>query len=156
MVPMLHHIFNDYDDINDLNDDNDEYIDYFQTSPLLEKVNPTNRAYIEAYQRALQTTVPVEQCSKGALQCGICLDIPLYPISTECNHMFCIDCIQKYMFRKVIRHHCPSCRFPNVSFDSMKLDSEPMKQWKLISVTCNVCKNKVNIATYKNHQCVNK
>jgi hypothetical protein len=163
MVPMLHHIFNDYDisDYSGISDggdgDDDVYIDYFQSCPkMLDKLAPHLRAYIQAYQRAIQTTVPVEHCSAGALPCGICLEVPLFPFSTQCNHMFCIDCIQKYMFRKVIRHHCPSCRYPNVSFESLALDSEGMKQWSFITVTCDQCGDAVSITSYKFHQCVNK
>lgn len=42
------------------------------------------------------------------MSCNICFsDTPLNPISTPCNHIFCYECIKKWIYKKP---NCPCCR----------------------------------------------
>ncbi|XP_060686724.1 tripartite motif-containing protein 16-like protein isoform X2 [Hemiscyllium ocellatum] len=45
------------------------------------------------------------------LQCSICLDVFRSPVSTECGHTFCSDCISKHWDRESSgSYSCPECR----------------------------------------------
>ena len=46
---------------------------------------------------------------KEELQCKLCLDILLYPVTTACGHTFCRDCLKRTLDHRV---DCPCCRAP--------------------------------------------
>lgn len=42
------------------------------------------------------------------LKCGICLDLCERPITTSCQHNFCLKCFKKYVNHG--KKDCPTCR----------------------------------------------
>ncbi|XP_048450159.1 tripartite motif-containing protein 65-like, partial [Rhincodon typus] len=45
------------------------------------------------------------------LQCSICLEVFHSPVTTDCGHSFCSDCISKYWDRESNgTYSCPECR----------------------------------------------
>ena len=43
------------------------------------------------------------------MDCSICLETPINKVTTTCNHIFCGDCLNKWLH---IRSNCPLCRQP--------------------------------------------
>ena len=75
-------------------------------------------ASIRAEWKPLETTVALDKSERKALrkmskkrsrdntECHICLDTCKRPITIECDHTFCYECIKKWMG---IKRTCPVC-----------------------------------------------
>ena len=44
------------------------------------------------------------------LTCAICLNVPLHPVMTSCQHLFCRDCLAQYQQQNEEISRCPTCR----------------------------------------------
>ena len=55
--------------------------------------------------------------------CTICLDIFYQPVTTECGHTFCKQCLQDAL---TIRHLCTICRAPIFKDSLSNLSSMPV------------------------------
>ncbi|KAF7711032.1 E3 ubiquitin/ISG15 ligase TRIM25 [Silurus meridionalis] len=44
------------------------------------------------------------------LKCPICFELFSEPVSLECGHSYCLQCITDHLKQNVKRRHCPQCR----------------------------------------------
>ena len=51
-----------------------------------------------------------------SIQCSICLELPVSPVTTSCGHNFCMPCLTEWKKRKMT---CPEC--------NTALSSEPLR-----------------------------
>jgi len=143
-IPLLQQVFDE-----PIDDSDDETLDIFESDPNYIATLPSEiQTYMKQY-RMLSKSSLVGQDKD--LECGICFEIPLFPFTTKCNHMFCIDCIKKYLFRKTPKDNCPTCRSPDVSFLTLDLESEKMKKWLNSEIECECCSQKVLYQIYREH-----
>ena len=58
-----------------------------------EKVTPTENAKEkqQIYQEVLYDSMKEDQ-----LNCPICLDLCIFPVSTECGHFYCLPCFEEF------------------------------------------------------------
>eukprot|EP01060_Flectonema_neradi_P008704 TRINITY_DN16205_c0_g1_i1.p1 TRINITY_DN16205_c0_g1~~TRINITY_DN16205_c0_g1_i1.p1 ORF type:complete len:631 (+),score=157.46 TRINITY_DN16205_c0_g1_i1:57-1895(+) len=59
----------------------------------------------------------------GTLECGVCLCLMVYPVSTPCGHSFCRHCLAEAMSKTGKK--CPTCRGA-CDFDAMKYPENKM------------------------------
>ena len=59
----------------------------------------------------------------GTLECGVCLCLMVYPVSTPCGHTFCRHCLAESMCKTGKK--CPTCRGA-CDFDAMKYPENKM------------------------------
>lgn len=56
---------------------------------------------------------------RKCLDCGICLELLLKPVTTSCGHNFCRGCLISVYKRSIYRPKCPMCR--------LQLSKTPLK-----------------------------
>ena len=74
------------------------------------------------------------------LKCSICLGIPLFPVLTPCEHIFCKDCIHSVSLNDQ-NGICPICRGPYKSNELKELQKGTFiyRLWSNIRVKCTRC-----------------
>ena len=74
------------------------------------------------------------------LKCSICLGIPLFPVLTPCEHLFCKDCIHAVRLKDQ-NGLCPICRGPYESNELKELQKGTFvyRLWSNIRVKCTRC-----------------
>lgn len=99
-------------------------------------------------------TTPSKQEIPGDLKCSICLEVPLRPMITPCDHLFCDTCIQRAL---ISQDSCPNCRSPCGLFDTRRLKNGSLlhRVWGGIKVNCSnhdgACPWKGSISDYMKH-----
>ena len=70
------------------------------------------------------------------LKCSICLEVPLRPNITPCDHLFCDTCLQRAL---VTQRSCPNCRSSCEIFDTKRLKNGSLlhRIWSSIQVKCS-------------------
>ena len=63
----------------------------------------------------------LDQSIVDEFTCAICLDIPLIPQRTSCNHIFCANCLSKWM------EHSKCCPMCNRQFTASNDESTRLK-----------------------------
>ncbi|GKY99490.1 hypothetical protein MPSEU_000903200 [Mayamaea pseudoterrestris] len=66
------------------------------------------------------------------LTCSICLNIPVDPVLTQCQHLFCNSCLPR-------AGNCPNCRAPNTRPTAMAAGSILYRIWSDVNVKCGNC-----------------
>lgn len=69
-----------------------------------------------------QSTSQTRQKLRPKIHCPVCLDHSSKSITTQCNHIFCVKCIFKWIFHCVDerdRIDCPLCR-QKIKFNKLK------------------------------------
>jgi len=86
------------------------------------------------------------------LICSICMTIPVDPVITPCNHVFCKPCISQALTQNSL---CPIDRRPCTCRQLKRLDGLSLRIWSGIQVKCgnheSGCAWKGSIADYSAH-----
>lgn len=76
---------------------------------------------------------PEQVCSE--MTCAICLNVPMHPVVTPCQHLFCRDCLAQTRGHGDTR--CPTCRTGNAqSATALVAGSLVYRIWSAIDVKC--------------------
>jgi hypothetical protein len=65
------------------------------------------------------------------LTCAICLNVPVEPVLTPCQHMFCGPCMEQHPGRD-----CPTCRSPNNRIYALEAGTLSYRIWSEVAVKC--------------------
>ena len=97
-----------------------------------------------------------EQETPNDLQCSICLEVPLKPSLTPCDHLFCSSCITEAL-TTAPEPLCPNCQSacPVQNVSSLQRGSLIHRIWSGIRVSCRrhdgTCTWKGPIGDYESH-----
>ena len=82
--------------------------------------------------------------------CTLCQELPLDPVVTPCNHMFCRDCIREALHH---RSECPNDRQRLTAGSLKPIDGIARRVWEQIGVMCPTpsCGWTGTVGNYKNH-----
>jgi hypothetical protein len=95
-----------------------------------------------AHENQPQHVIPVNpDALSSQWTCPICLNVPLRPVLTWCQHLFCHDCMVRCRASGAGRH-CPTCRADNPQAPlELKMGSFLRRLWSDIQVRCGNCDN---------------
>ena len=84
------------------------------------------------------------------MMCTLCQELPLDPVVTPCNHMFCRDCIHEALHH---RSECPNDRQRLTSASLKPIDGIAKRVWEQIGVMCpsSGCNWTGTVGNYRNH-----
>lgn len=80
--------------------------------------------------------------------CTLCYELPLDPVVTPCNHMFCRVCIGEALQH---RSECPNDRTRLTGSSLRPIDGFIRRVWEQIGVKCPTCDWTGTVGNYKNH-----
>ncbi|KAL6944652.1 hypothetical protein ACO0RG_001396 [Hanseniaspora osmophila] len=79
-------------------------------------------AYLQNKDEFFGNLIGAEASSLRKMECQICLSSPIEPLEsivfTECHHIFCSDCMDRYLSHKETKNEsavCPICRTPELA-----------------------------------------
>ena len=81
-----------------------------------------------------------------SFQCAICLEVASGPLTTNCGHIFCGQCVHG-------QTDCPTCRQP---ITSMQTNTFLNRTINSLPVRCSDCEWRGENGMYKSHGCVPK
>ena len=110
----------------------------------------------------------VDQKLAEELICGICRNICENPVSSDCTHIFCLQCIKQLLATNTFAKECPECRinfFPkrtsnannwvNVGKYCFKFDRINKNIINQLKIKCNFesfgCKQLTEFSSFKKH-----
>ena len=91
---------------------------------------------------------PKDGYMEHVMICTLCHELPLDPVVTPCNHMFCRVCIGKALQH---RSECPNDRARLTTSSLKPIDGVLRRVWEQIGVKCPACDWTGTVGNYKNH-----
>jgi Zinc finger, C3HC4 type (RING finger) len=136
--------------LSEMFDDNP--YDFFSDESFMKELPKDVNKYFTRVSVLTRTSLPADNCSNGSEStCNICYEVPIYPFVTKCNHIFCTQCIQKYLSDTTSQHDCPTCRHSKILFSGLNLKSKKMKEWIQNIVKCDKCNTMFPIQMFHFH-----
>ena len=89
-------------------------------------------------EKSSETVIPIkpEDVPKDLI-CAICLEVPSTPVVTNCNHVFCKNCILESHERQKGTKTCPVCRCESEKVQALEIGSPLAHRiWSCIAVKC--------------------
>ena len=71
------------------------------------------------------------------LTCAICLNVPMEPSITPCQHIFCRGCLAQHRDNR--GYNCPTCRAPTPTLTPLAAGGLIYRVWSEIAVKCGNC-----------------
>ncbi len=75
---------------------------------IVDEVRPSSAPVDGKAPRAASSPPPAPSDAK--FTCRICLDVPEQPVVTVCGHLFCWNCVYRWIDRNKAAPQCPVCR----------------------------------------------
>lgn len=86
------------------------------------------------------------------LRCPICKEVLSRPVQSNCQHLFCFECLQEWLYHAGNQANCPSCLQTLVSTDFSQVPRVIMNVLTSLLVSCRSCKNLIQLEQLAHHE----